>query len=121
MHSSIIDELETDEAIKLLSQVSQNMAKAATPCISAGQSYHATSSLFGPLVEVFCSWAHLQITDTLPARKHRIQGYIANTCRDFEGEDVFDESLLEDPYEWSHENFYESDSDDDCSSIAMFP
>ena len=109
VHPLIVNQLEIDQDISLLAQISQNMTTANSSALS--------SSLFSSVSEVFCSWANLQVFSVLPARKNRIQDRIADICRDFEADDIEsddeDESVGGDEFNDGEEFDEEDDSGDD--------
>ena len=106
VHPLIVEELEIDKEILQLTQMSKNMAEAAISSKSRFTSTSAlegstlTSALFGPFSEVFVAWANLRVCDVLPAAKQRVQERIAETCRNLEADDVFDESSSEEEHDW---------------------
>ncbi|GAX09372.1 hypothetical protein FisN_6Lh257 [Fistulifera solaris] len=88
VHPLIIDELEIDQEILMLTQILQSMEKAVL--LMKDQSCFTSrpnSSLFNAAAETFCSWAILQVSVILPTRKRQVTDRIAGLCRLIEGED----------------------------------
>ncbi len=86
----IRQELDTDQELAQLVQVSQNVAQAAVlPVVNSST---LGSSLFGSVSEVVCSWADLRITVVFSASV-QIKEHIAAICRAFEGDDPEDDEL----------------------------
>jgi hypothetical protein len=92
VHPLIVRELEINEEINLLTQISNNIAKAAT--LASHQSTNATgsigvkSALLNSMSVVYCSWSHLRAYGGLPEQKQQIQDQISEACRRLEGDDV---------------------------------
>ena len=92
----IVDELEIDREIVMLSQLSQDMAKATVlsknelTSVKEPTGPNVNLSLFDSVADVFCCWANLQVSDVLPARKRRIHERITDVRLLLEGDDVPD-------------------------------
>ncbi|GAX09373.1 hypothetical protein FisN_6Lh255 [Fistulifera solaris] len=102
IHPLIVKEMDIDQQIDHLTQLSQDMEKAVTLLKKTSNGTQgptrpkSNNCLFESVAGVFCSWANVQVSDVLQARQKRIQESIADVCRLLEGEDVPDEEWEED-------------------------
>ncbi len=109
----VTKEVEIDQDMSLLAQVSQSLTKAAVLSTYYSHStntsvrHTSTMSLLNDLAEVYRSWANLR-SNVLSAQKERIQESIADVCRLFECDDVSDEDE-EDVSEEDDENERDED------------
>ncbi|GAX10710.1 hypothetical protein FisN_14Lu250 [Fistulifera solaris] len=91
VHPLVVQELEIEREISLLSRISDDISKAAI--MTRHQSPRAViikSHLLGCLSEVYCSWSNLRISDVLQRQKQQIQEQIAEVCRKLEGNNGFE-------------------------------
>jgi hypothetical protein len=90
VHPLIVRELEINEEINVLTQMSNNITKAAT--LTSHQSRNETgskgvkSALFHSMSVVYCSWSNLRTCSGLPEQKQQIQDKISEVCRRWEGD-----------------------------------
>ncbi len=90
VHPLVVQELEIEREMSLLSRISDDIAKAAI--MTMHQSTRAAhrvvvkSELLGSLSEVYRSWSNLRISDVLQRQKQQIQEQIAEVCRKLEGD-----------------------------------
>jgi hypothetical protein len=122
VHPLIVEEMDIDRQMDLLTQLSQDMEKAVTLSkkpVNETQGPtrpNALNCLFVSVADVFCSWANVQVSDVLQARKECIQEKIADVCRILEGEDVPDEEWDEDADESEDEDA--DDGEDEGEELA---
>ena len=131
----VMKELVIEQEALLLPQISQNAALAAVlptrymAFASVPSASGLSSSLFGSVSGVFCSWANLRVSHVLKEQKQLVKERIADTCSLLEGEDgpsIFalrdyfegnDDDIEEDDvFEESDEDFLTEESDDDVST-----
>ncbi len=132
VHPLITKELEVDQQIILLSQMSEHMKKARLLSkrqpSSTSESFTSVSksSLFDAVAKVFFSWANSHVTDNLQVRKGIITNCIAGMCRLMEADDISDgewedEDVDSDDDVDDNSEAFESDveREDDCSAEAV--
>ncbi len=110
----VLEELEIDQEISLLGDLSANVRKViVSPANhfaseSTGNGSVANVSLLESVSEVFCSWADLQVKKLNEQRK-RLQEQIMEMCRRFETDDVSEASA--DVVDWEAETESEDSED----------